>query len=88
MHAGMILRNYFPNIDNVIYSDSKNLQEMHVQAMQGDTDTREVFQAIKRLATLFPKVYICYINRKWNNKADFLSKQGKERNKLVAGWCI
>lgn len=88
MHVGAILGNYFPNSGSVICSDYKNLQEMHDKAMQGDTDTREGFESIKRLATLFPNINIHYITRKWNNTADDLSKQGRQRFKLVAGWCI
>lgn len=62
-HVWRILGVHFSNSNSFICTDSKNLQEMANKVMQGGHDTRVGFTDIQKLASLFPKVKICYINR-------------------------
>lgn len=66
--------------------DSKNVVEMHEKARAGVMDNRKEFDSIKDIFTTYPNVYVIYVNRMWNNDADFLSKQGLQSNFNISKW--
>lgn len=56
---------------------------MFDKSVAGVSDTRVKFEVIKNCSNSFLNVKLYYANRRWNEEADCLAKQGIERNLTI-----
>lgn len=55
-------------------SDSKNVIDLFSKVKAGIRDNRYGFE--EKQVTIYPYIFIFYINRNWDSEADSLAKQG------------
>lgn len=73
-------------LKGAICVDSKNVAEMFAKAKGGLSDERFGFDSLKDISLRYPLLSVFYVNRKWNQEADILAKQGRERFNTFEKW--
>lgn len=84
LHAIEVLGNL--NKEILVCVDSKSIEDLFMKTRAGMDVFSGVDQYFKILVLSYRNIKISYIKREWNFEADYLAKEGKSRERLVAAW--
>lgn len=84
LHIGVVLE--MLNEEYLICMDSKLIEISFLKAKAGIFGSMEDDYILKNIVERCRAMRISYIKREWNLTTDRLAKEGRSREKLVAGW--
>lgn len=84
IHNGEVLETL--EVDYLVCVDSKIVEELFLKAQMGYFKFSLEDQSFKDLIVRCKSMKICLVKRQWNQSADRLAKEVRNRERLVVGW--